>query len=355
MGGNTFGTLFRITTWGESHGKAVGVVVDGCPPMLELSENDLQKELDKRRPGQSKVTTQRMEEDKVEILSGVFEGKTTGTPISLVVYNKSAEPQFYEPIKNSFRPGHADFTYMEKYGLRDYRGGGRSSGRETIGRVAAGAIARKLLATRKIRVIGYVRQIAGIVAEKIDYSEIDRNIVKCPDASKAKEMESLIMKTRGEANSIGGVVEIVAKGVPAGLGEPVFDKISADIAKAMMSIPAIKGVEIGSGFEAAKMKGSEHNDKMTPKHSFSSNNAGGILGGITSGQDIIVRIAVKPTSSIPQEQETVTVDGKATKIRVTGKHDPCICPRAVPVAEAMLAIVLADHYLRNKACKNANP
>ncbi|MBI2143220.1 chorismate synthase [Candidatus Woesearchaeota archaeon] len=351
MGGNTFGTLFRITTWGESHGKAVGVVIDGCPPMLELNEQDVQRELDRRKPGQSKITTQRMEGDKVEILSGVFEGKTTGTPIAMIVFNKAAEPKFYEPIKDAFRPGHADYTYLQKYGIRDYTGGGRASGRETIGRVAAGAVAKKLLSKDGISVIGYVKQVGSIVAEKVDYKEIERNIVRCPDMEKAKLMEGLIMKTRGEADSVGGVVELVAKGVPAGLGEPVFDQISADIAKAVMSIPAIKGVEIGSGFAAASMRGSEHNDAMRPKFNFASNNAGGVLGGITSGQDIIVRIAVKPASSIPQEQDTVTVDGKATKIRVTGKHDPCICPRVVPVAEAMLALVIADHLLRQKAVR----
>ncbi len=351
MAGNTFGTLFRISTWGESHGEAVGVVIDGCPPLLELKDEDVQKELDRRRPGQSKVTTQRMEEDKVEILSGVFEGKTTGTPIAMIVFNKAAEPKFYEPIKDAFRPGHADYTYFRKYGIRDYTGGGRASGRETIGRVAAGAVAKKLLSKENIAIIGYVKQVGSIVAEKIEYDEIERNPVRCPDKEKAKLMEELIMKTRGEADSVGGIVEIVAKNVPAGLGEPVFDKVSADIGKAMMSIPAINGVEIGSGFKAATMKGSEHNDAMSPKYSFESNNSGGVLGGITTGQDIIVRIAVKPASSIPKEQETVTTEGKATKIRVTGKHDPCICPRVVPVAEAMLAVVIADHMLRQRSLR----
>jgi chorismate synthase len=351
MSGNTFGKIFKISTWGESHGPGIGVVVEGCPAGLPLKVKDIQKELDRRKTGQSKVTTSRKETDEVRILSGVFQDKTTGTPIGLWIENQDADSSKYEIIKDRFRPGHADFTYLMKYGFRDYRGGGRSSARETAGRVAAGAIAKKLLARRKIKVIGYSKQIGLIVAKKIDFKEIEKNIVRCPDNQAAEEMVDHIMKLRKKGDSTGGIVEVIAQGVPAGLGEPVFDRLDADLAKAVMSIPAVKGVEIGIGFEAATLSGSQCNDTFTKsgeKIVTKTNNAGGILGGISNGMDIVLRLVVKPTSSILKEQDTVTIDGKKSKIRVEGRHDPCVSPRAVPIAEAMVSLTLIDHLMRNE-------
>jgi chorismate synthase len=355
MPGNSFGQLFRITTWGESHGEAIGVVVDGCPAGLEISKEDIQSELDRRRPGQSKITTQRKESDSVEILSGVFEGKTLGTPISLMVRNEDVISKSYEDIKDTYRPGHADFTYDAKYGLRDYRGGGRSSARETVGRVAAGAIAKKILNLNGIKTYGFVRQVGRIVARKVDPDEIERNIVRCPDAAKAEEMIELIEKVRKEGDSIGGTVEVVSTGLPPGLGSPVFNKLDADLAAALMSLGGIRGFEVGMGFEASKRKGSQVNDVMykdkSGKLRFKTNNAGGLLGGITNGEDLVVRIAIKPTSSISKVQHTVDKYGNPKELRVKGRHDPCLCPRAVPIAEAMVNLVLADHLLMSRLAR----
>lgn len=351
MPGNSFGQLFRITTWGESHGPSIGVVVDGCPAGLPLSEKDIQIELDRRRTGQSKVTTTRKELDRIRFLSGIFAGKTTGTPLAMMVENSDADSSKYELIKNLYRPGHADFTYDQKYGFRDYRGGGRSSARETVGRVAAGAVAKKLLARQKIKVFGFTRQIGKYIAEAFSQKEIEKNIVRCPDKKMAEQMVEAIMQARKEGDSLGGVIEVIAQGVPPGLGEPVFDRLDADLAKALMCLPAVKGVEIGIGFEAARLKGSECNDVFITKDkkiTTETNNAGGILGGISNGNDIVVRMVVKPTSSINREQDTVNQKGKKAKIRVEGRHDPCVAPRAVPMAEAMVALVLIDHLLRNQ-------
>lgn len=347
MAGNTFGQLFRVTTFGESHGVALGAIVDGCPAGLPLTEEELQKDLDRRKPGQSKLVTQRQESDKVAILSGTFEGKSTGTPIALIIYNEDAKSKDYEQIKNLFRPGHADYTYFKKYGFRDYRGGGRASARETVARVAAGAIARKILSQQGIGIIGYVTQVGPAKIQRIDYSQIRRNSLFCPDPDAAVEMEKVIRQVQSEKDSIGAMVEVVAKGVPAGLGEPVFDKLDAALAGAMMSINAVKGVEIGSGFKVVEMKGSQNSDPITPA-GFKSNNAGGILGGISNGDDLIVRLAVKPTSSIAIEQETIDIEGRPAKISTKGRHDPCVGLRAVPIAEAMMALVLVDHFLRNQ-------
>ncbi|MFX0090922.1 MAG: chorismate synthase [Candidatus Hodarchaeota archaeon] len=339
---NIFGDNFRVMTWGESHGKVIGVVIDGVEPGLELSERDIQKDLDRRKPGQSQVTTSRQEDDKVEILSGVFNGKTTGSPISLIIRNKDADSSKYEEMKDIFRPGHADFTVYSKYkGFNDYRGGGRSSGRETAARVGAGAIAKKILERKGITIIGYVKQIGHIKAKSINFSDIEKNIVRAPNLKAAKEMESLILKVKIDGESIGGIVEIIVKGCPPGLGGPVFGKLDAKLAYALMSIGAVKGVSVGEGFKVAKMTGSENNDEMDSR-GFKSNHAGGILGGISTGQDIILKIAVKPTPSIAKKQKTITKDNKETDIFIEGRHDPCICPRIVPVAEAMVALVLAD-------------
>lgn len=357
MSGNSFGRMFRITTFGESHGQAVGVVVDGVPAGLELSEKDVQVELDRRRPGTSRMVTPRAEPDKVEILSGVFRGKTLGTPIAMVVKNVAFEDEPYEVIKDLPRPGHADLTYWLKYGHVDYRGGGRASGRETVSRVAAGAIAKKILKSVGIDVLAHVVEIAGIGVDpdKLTLDEIrsaDKNPIRCADRSAAEKMIKAIKKAQEEGDSVGGIVEVIALGVPGGLGVTVFDKLDADIAKALMSIGAVKGVEIGAGFRLAKMKGSKASDQFTidPKTKkivAITNNAGGILGGISTGMPIIARIAVKPTSSISKPQTTVNLKTmKEVTVRVKGKHDPCICPRIVPVAEAMLALVLADHMLR---------
>lgn len=355
MPGNSFGNIFRITTWGESHGTAIGVVVDGCPSGLEIEERDIQFELDRRRPGQSKITTQRKEPDKVEILSGVFEGKTLGTPISLMVRNVDAVSKSYEDIKDTYRPGHADFTYDAKYGFRDYRGGGRSSNRETVGRVAAGAIAKKILNREGISTRGFVRQVGDIVAENIDLDEIENNIVRCPDARIARQMIELIEKVRKEGDSIGGTVEVVSTGLPAGLGSPVFNKMDADLASALMSLGGIRGFEVGLGFKASRMRGSEANDLMymgaAGELGFKTNNAGGLLGGITNGEDLVVRIAIKPTSSISKVQHTVDKEGNPKELRVKGRHDPCLCPRAVPIAEAMVNLVLVDHLLQSRIAR----
>ncbi|MBM3566009.1 MAG: chorismate synthase [Alphaproteobacteria bacterium] len=353
MSGNTFGQLFRVTTFGESHGPAIGGIVDGVPPGLALSEADIQKDLDRRRPGQSRFTTQRREPDRVQILSGVFEGKTTGTPIGLLIANEDARSKDYAEIRDKFRPGHADFTYLMKYGLRDYRGSGRASARETAVRVAAGVIARKVLG-KGVSVRGALVQIGtkGIVRARWDWNQVSRNPFFCPDPKTAKAWETYLDAVRKKGSSIGAVVEIVASGLPAGLGAPVFDRLDADIAKALMSIPAVKGVEIGSGFIAAQLTGPENADAMRRgpkgKPRFMSNNAGGVLGGISTGQDVIARFAVKPTSSISIEQPTVTVSGKNTTVATKGRHDPCVGIRAVPIGEAMVAITLADHWLRHR-------
>lgn len=358
MPGNSFGQLFRITTFGESHGAAVGVVVDGCPPGLELSEKDIQPDLDRRKPGQSKITTPRKEEDTIHILSGVFEGKTTGTPILLIGYNKDAKPSDYEKMKDIYRPSHADYTYDIKYGIRDWRGSGRASARETLARVAAGAIAKKYLFEKfGTECLSYVEQV-GNISTTIKYNNvtkalIDKSIVRCPDKVVADKMIKLIEKVRSENDSIGGVVKGFIKNPPPGLGEPVFDKLPADLGKAMLSINAVKGFEFGSGFEGVAMRGSEHNDKFTldgkKKIKLSANNAGGTLGGITTGEDIYFRVAFKPVATISQAQSTVTRSGKQTMLSAAGRHDPCVLPRAVPIVDAMSAIVLMDHYLRHKA------
>ncbi len=348
MSFNTFGKIFSFTTFGESHGPAIGVVVDGVPAGLELGEADIQKELDRRRPGQSEVTSPRGEPDRAEIISGVFEGKTTGMPVAILVRNEDARSGDYSRIKDVFRPGHADYTYEKKFRVRDYRGGGRSSARETAMRVAAGAIAKKFLSEKGIRVIGFTREIAGIRAEKTDYSAIEKNPVRAPDMSAAKKMEKIVLEAKGGGDSAGGIVEVIASGVPAGLGEPVYSRLDAKLAEALMGINAVKGVEIGSGFASARMRGSENNDEIFvsgKKTGFKTNNSGGILGGISNGDDIVVRIAVKPASSILREQKTVDRKGKLARLVVEGRHDPCLCPRAVPVAEAMVACVLMDFYL----------
>lgn len=355
MPGNTFGRFFRITTWGESHGKALGVVLDGCPAGLEISEDDIQFELDRRRPGQSKITTQRKEADKVEILSGVFEGKTTGTPISMMVHNTDAISRSYEDIKDTYRPGHADYTYDEKYGFRDYRGGGRASARETIGRVASAAIAKKILSRSGIKTYGFVRQIGDIIVDKVDIDQIEKNPARCPDAEKAEKMIKLIEDIRKQGDSIGGIVEVVSTGLPTGLGDPVFNKVDADLASALMSLGGIRGFEVGMGFGVTSRKGSEVNDVMykdeTGNLRFKTNNAGGLLGGITNGEDLVVKIAIKPTSSIPKAQKTVDKYGEPTELVVKGRHDPCLCPRAVPIAEAMVNLVLVDHLLGSRLAR----
>ena len=354
MSGSSYGKLFKITTWGESHGRGLGVVIEGCPAGLPIKESEIQLELNRRRTGQSKVTTTRKEGDQIQIMSGVFKGKTTGTPISLLVENEDVDSSKYELIKDLYRPGHADYTYDMKYGFRDYRGGGRSSARETVGRVAAGAIAKKLLARERIKIIGFTRQVGKHIAKNIDYREIENNIVRCPDNKIAEKMINSIMRARKKGDSLGGVVEVIAQGVPAGLGEPVFDRLDADLAKAVMSMPAVKGVEIGVGFQSAIMTGSECNDVFVMKNKkviTATNNAGGILGGISNGMDIVIRLVVKPTSSINKVQDTVTQQGKKAEIRVEGRHDPCVATRAVPIAEAMVAITLIDHLYRTKSAR----
>lgn len=355
MPGNTFGQLFRLTTWGESHGPAVGCTVDGCPAGLPIDETDIQRELDRRRVGQSRVTSARQEADQAQILSGVFEGRTTGAPISMLVFNTNARSQDYDTIKDLYRPGHADYTWDAKYGFRDWRGGGRSSARETIGRVAGGAIARKLLATAGIQIIAWTAQMGDLVAQIIDEAEIERNVMRCPDSQVAAQMVERVEQAKRELDSLGGVVEVRARGVPAGLGEPVFDKLQADIGKAMFSIPAIKAVEFGEGKGVAHMRGSKHNDPFIRQEdgriSTTTNHHGGILGGISTGEEIIVRITVKPLASIAQPQQTVDRDGNPATIVVKGRHDPTALPRLVPIAEAMLALTLADHWLRQRGAQ----
>ncbi|MDX8403122.1 MAG: chorismate synthase [Mariprofundaceae bacterium] len=352
MSGSSFGQIFRVATAGESHGAALVAIVEGCPAGIELNESDIQPDLDRRKPGQSKYTTQRKEDDIVEILSGVFEGKTTGCPIGLLIRNTDQRSKDYSEIKDKFRPGHADMTYFEKYGLRDYRGGGRSSARETAVRVAAGAVARKTLATFGITVHGWVDQIGPIkaVLDRFDLAEIEKNPFFCPDAEAAKSMADFMDRLRKEGDSIGAGVSVEAHGLIPGLGEPVFDRLDADIAKAMMSIPAVKGVEIGDGFACVEAKGSEFGDAMR-KEGFTSNHAGGVLGGISNGDTIRARLALKPTSSILKSRPTVDVHGNETEIITKGRHDPCVGIRAVPIAEAMLALVLVDHMLRQRASK----
>lgn len=359
MAGNTFGSLFRITTWGESHGPALGVIIDGCPSGLKISEKEIQKELVRRKPGQSLITSDRHEEDRVEILSGVFEGLTTGTPISLIIRNQDQKSRDYGKLVNTYRPSHADFTYDAKYGLRDYRGGGRSSARETVGRVAAGAIVKKILKLGpKTEILAYVKQVHEIIAkvnpDKVTADLIEKNPIRCPDSAAAYKMIKLIEKTKAEGDSVGGIIECVIRNVPAGLGSPVFDKMEARLAAAMLSIPAARGFEIGNGFAAATMKGSKHNDPILMKGEkvvTATNHAGGVVGGITNGMDIVFRVVFKPTATIFKKQKTVTKEGKATELQMSGRHDPCVLPRAVPIVEAMAALVLADEYLIQKTVK----
>lgn len=350
MSSSTFGRLFSVTTFGESHGAAVGAVVDGAPPGHDISVEAIQYQLDRRRPGQSAVTTQRKESDTIHVLSGLFEGKTTGTPICLIAYNEDARSQDYESLKDLYRPGHADMTYAAKYGLRDYRGSGRASGRETLGRVAAGAIARQILAPLGPDVVAGTVQVGEVRADHRNWADAEKNAVRCPDASAAADMERVILAARDDQDSVGGVVEIVARGVPAGWGDPTMEKLDAEIARAMLSIPAIKGVEIGDGFGGAVLRGSQSNDAMGPG-GFLTNHQGGILGGISTGQDIVVRIAVKPASSIGKAQQTMDASGKPVEVKIEGRHDPCICPRVVPVAEAMMALVLINAWLRQRALR----
>jgi len=349
MSGNSFGKIFTITGFGESHGPALGCIVDGCPPGLELSEADLQHDLDRRKPGKTRHTTQRREDDEVQILSGVFQGKTTGTPIGLIIHNTDQRSKDYSNILDRFRPGHADYTYLQKYGIRDYRGGGRSSARETAMRVAAGAIAKKYLKQRYgISIRGYMAQLGPIKYDKFDWDAVEANPFFFPDADKVPVLEEYMDALRKEGNSIGARINVVASGMFPGLGEPIFDRLDADIAHAMMSINAVKGVEIGAGFASVEQKGTEHRDEMSPQ-GFLGNNAGGILGGISSGQDIHVSLALKPTSSIRLPGNSIDVNGNPVEVITTGRHDPCVGIRATPIAEAMLAIVLMDHVLRHRA------
>ena len=348
MAGNTFGKAFRVTTWGESHGPALGAVIDGCPPGIELDLSDIQKDLEKRRPGKGGGESPRKEPDQVDILSGTFEGLTTGTPISLIIYNKDAQSKAYDHLQNIFRPGHGDLTYLKKYGLRDHRGGGRASARETVARVAAGGVARKILAENDISVTAYTVAMGEVSTSKREMGDISNNRLCCPDLDAAERMEELIESVRKRGDSLGGIVEIKATGCPAGLGEPVFDKLDGALAQALMSIGAVKGVEIGAGFEAAGLLGSENNDALTPQ-GYRTNNAGGILAGIANGDDIIARVAVKPIPSISLEQDTLNLDNEPVKIKVGGRHDISAIPRIVPVCEAMVCLTLADHLLRQKA------
>ncbi|WP_226645378.1 chorismate synthase [Microbulbifer variabilis] len=349
MSGNTFGKLFCVTTFGESHGPALGCIVDGCPPGLEISEEEIQLELDRRKPGTSRYTTQRRELDQVKILSGVFEGKTTGTPIGLLIENTDQRSKDYGNIAEQVRPAHADYTYWQKYGIRDYRGGGRSSARETAMRVAAGAIAKKWLKQKYgIEVRGYLSQLGPIKVQKLDWDQVGQNPFFCPDAERVPEMEAYMQALIKEGNSIGARISVHASGVPAGLGEPIFDRLDADLAHGLMSINAVKGVEIGAGFGCVEQKGTEHRDEITPEEGFLSNNAGGILGGISSGQDIVAHIALKPTSSLRIPGRSIDRSGNAIEVVTTGRHDPCVGIRATPIAEAMMALVLVDHALRHR-------
>jgi chorismate synthase len=355
--GNTFGHIFRITTFGESHGKGVGVIVDGCPPQLELTEADIQPDLDRRRPGQSKIVTPRKEADEVEIQSGTFEGRTIGTPIAMVVHNRDQRSEAYTEMATKFRPSHADYTYQEKYGTRAWPGGGRTSARETIGRVAAGAIAKKILREQfKVEVLSYVQQVQKIAVEvdpnKVTLKQVESNIVRCPDTQAAEKMIRLIERTRKEGNSIGGIIGGVARGVPVGWGEPVFDRLEADLGKAMLSLPASKGFDIGSGFGGVTMTGLEHNDPIRARRGkvyTTANRSGGVQGGISNGETIYFRVAFKPTATVLREQDTIDADHKNTKLKARGRHDPCVLPRAVPMVEAMTALVLVDHALRHRA------
>lgn len=358
MAGNTFGQIFRITTFGESHGGGVGVVIDGCPPGIHITKEEIQEELDRRKPGQSAITSPRREQDEIHLLSGVSDGVTTGTPIALIAYNKDARPEDYSELKKLYRPGHADYTYEKKYGFRDWRGSGRASARETLGRVAAGAIAKKYLnVTLGIEFLSYVEQVGDIRTDidplAVSRKEIESNIVRCPDQKIAEQMIHLIETVRDEGDSVGGVIRGVIKNVPVGLGEPVFDKLPADLARAMMSIPATKGFEFGSGFAGVALRGSAHNDPFF-KHADGSirtrtNHAGGTLGGISNGEPIVFRVAIKPVSTIRKKQHTVDVEGNESELEATGRHDPCVLPRAVPIVDAMAALVIMDHYLRHKA------
>jgi chorismate synthase len=354
---NTFGHLFRVTTWGESHGGGVGVVVDGCPPGLALNEADIQPDLDRRRPGQSKITTPRKESDQVEILSGTFEGRTLGTPISMLVLNQDARPEAYTEMATKFRPSHADYTYEAKFGIRNWQGGGRTSARETIGRVAAGAIAKKLLRERHgVEILAYVTQVrdlkADISPENVKFSQVESNIIRCPDSSAAEKMIRLIERMRAQGDTVGGIIGGVARGVPAGWGEPVFDRLEADLAKAMLSLPASKGFDIGSGFGGVLLTGTQHNDPFRVRRGkiyTTSNRSGGIQGGISNGQTIYFRVAFKPVATVLREQDTVDTEMRNTKLKARGRHDPCVLPRAVPMVEAMTALVLVDHALRHRA------
>lgn len=358
MAGNSFGQIFRITTFGESHGKAVGVVIDGCPPGIEISEEEVQIELDRRKPGQSKITTTRKEADMIHIQSGIFEGKTTGTPILMVAYNEEFESDDYLELKDFYRPSHADYTYEAKYGVRDWRGSGRASARETLARVASGALAKKYLKQKGIECISFVEQVGDIKIEidkeSVKMADVESNIIRCPDPKKAEEMIKLVEQVKSEGDSVGGVICGVIKNVPAGLGEPVFDKLHADLGKAMLSINAVKGFEIGSGFEGTKMRGSEHNDELymdNGKIRTRTNNSGGVNGGISNGETIYFRVAFKPVSTIKKVQNTVSKDKNEVKLEAAGRHDPCVLPRAVPIVDAMAALVIMDHYLRQNIMK----
>ncbi len=357
MPGNTFGALFRISTWGESHGAGIGVTIDGCPSGVPILRDEIQRELDRRRPGQSRITTQRDEADQVEILSGVEDERSTGAPIALLVRNADAKSEAYDHLKDVFRPSHADYTYQAKYGLRSWKGGGRASARETIGRVAAGAIAQRILADAAgVEIVAFVKRIQDLEASvdlgMVTREQVERNIVRCPDAVTAERMIARVEAVRKSGDSVGGVIELVARRVPAGLGEPVFDRLEADLAKAMLSLPATKGFEIGSGFGGTLLTGSQHNDPFYMEGSrvrTRTNRSGGIQGGISNGEDIVLRVAFKPTATIAMAQETVTSAGEPTELRAKGRHDPCVLPRAVPMVEAMAALVLVDHWLRQRA------
>jgi len=356
MAGNSFGQLFCVTSFGESHGAGVGVVVDGCPPGIEITQEEIQVELDRRRTGQSDLTTPRKEKDTIHILSGHFEGKTTGTPIALVAYNEDVKSEDYNHMKKSYRPSHADYTYDAKYGFRDWRGSGRASARETLARVAAGAIAQKYLKHQGIEIVSFVQSVGeistNIPLDKVSRTDVEANDVRCPDSARAEQMATLIRKVRDDKDSVGGVVQTVVRGMPAGLGDPVFDKLDADLAKAMLSINATKGFEIGSGFAGTQQRGSQHNDELTSDNgvvSTKTNNAGGVVGGISNGENLVFRVAFKPVSTIGKTQQTITTDGKATELSAEGRHDPCVLPRAVPIVDAMTAITLMDHLLRNKS------
>ncbi|MDP2136522.1 MAG: chorismate synthase [Candidatus Didemnitutus sp.] len=354
---NSFGKLFQISTWGESHGPSVGVVIDGCPPRLPLAESDIQADLDRRRPGQSDITTPRQEADRVEVLSGIFEGCTTGQPLALLVRNADARPEAYAEMKENYRPSHADFTYQAKYGVRDHRGGGRSSARETIGRVAAGAVARKILSLAGgVEIRAYVTHVHRVAAPSLDHfptlAEVEATAVRCPHLPTAEKMIATIKEARAAGDSVGGVIECRVRGVPAGLGEPVFDRLEADLAKAMLSLPATKGFEIGSGFTGTLLKGSQHNDAFVQKEGgvgTATNKSGGVQGGISNGEELVFRIAFKPTATILQKQQTVNVHGEASELQARGRHDPCVVPRAVVIVEAMTALVLVDHWMRHAA------